>query len=835
MDGDISSPHSGGTREDPYTPPMTVQRPQQPRQTIMTSRRPPIPMLKGPKRAPDERNWSEGPTFSEWRRAVENYCAVEGLVNDIDKINVAKNYIDSSAGLAYKVAHSELRHIADNITFHTWMIEVRRVCERMRNKNESSWIRSMAEALTYRRNSDESFVQFYVRAMHLPKFLYEGALDANYSKEVADILSCAMFEFLLFYEMPEECAELAGQVEGEPMRFNTASIFAKMDKKVGDPPYKPSIREVNERRFRFSMPKTKAVDAIKHNSKKTTSKRKVDDNKEADQKETCFYCKKKGHVKKDCYTYLDDQGKRCKRCHQTGHGKVDCKNPPASRSRPVAALDVEEAQAQDNGQESDTEVGAFLIKRIRLDSQSEDEDIEEPITTPKFPIKPIYEVDSDSEDEIEVIKTVRNSRLGNQRETPIVISSDSSSDESEDTDVSDDEAETSQEEESDPDSSDNDSDIEPNTYPSDDAEAEDNSPRWSPSDNEASPIWSPIDNEVLAAIGSPQWSPSDNEDEYNGLNFPPPPRFPTPFRTEESTNPEENEPEAQTNKPTKPKPIAKVYIEGDSDEESDQEEERVLNISKNNPVSIPARVEEDRIYVNLRCETVDTLVLVDCGASVNLIEERLFQDMGTELLPTNSKLVGAFGQRVTPAGKTFFNLYLTPNYHIRIKAYIVDSVESVAEIILGFRTLNMNGAIINLRSKEIEFLKSGDFAIASASREAHQDQPVETPIDLSCRKDTVLYARTVSMIPVSYSNKMSPMENNEKDNVEKNVYTCRLITGNTPEVEGIKVAPGLIDENNRPSAIKLANFTPTDILVRKGEKIAEANEIIYVDSGDENE
>ena len=278
--------------------------------------------------------------FYEMPQKFSKYsCQIEGEPMRLNTQSVFNSIWENVGDLPYrlslreeterkfKATHHDLKQLADEDDLSSSMKKLGLQCDRQITNYKSAWVRGVAYALTYRREPDESFVQFYVRILHLPKLLFECALNSKYNHEDADRLSCAVHEFILFYEMPQKFSKYSCQIEGEPMRLNTKSVFDSIMKKVGELPYNLSLREENEKKFEITKPRLKAVDAIRCKPSSAKQERKYHDNQT--QKSECFYCKKKGHAMKDCYHYLDDEGKKCKRCRQKGHGKVECKNPSA--------------------------------------------------------------------------------------------------------------------------------------------------------------------------------------------------------------------------------------------------------------------------------------------------------------------------------------------------------------------------------------------------------------------------------------------------------------------------------------------------------------------------
>ena len=780
----------------PLTPPGSTSQIGTGSRTVITHRTVNIPKYRGPKRSPDDKTWTKGPEFTVWRRAVEEHCAMEPVERDQDMIRVAKSNLDQHQGLAYTIAHQRTTHLGQfESSFHAWMTAFGALCEDQVS-NDSAWIEASVEALSLRRDPKESFKGFYLRTLDIPERLKDRAQQSGYSKPDAEKLAAALHEIILFSELPREFAKFSKQTVNQPMRLTFNEVLPKLEEKIGSLPYKPSLRE--EIQGRPVMPKP--VDGVQKSSQSSRKR----GSKQTKSSETCHFCKKTGHVKDDCYSYLDEMGKRCKRCRKEGHGKKDCTKPAAKRNQPQSKSvgTVDASEDTEHGSITDVEYGAFSIglvtenpKRPRMTEDNDEvTEIVQSLSSTfigsehsatfrqsflgaKGTFTHSSPADTDSEDDSpsgifvsnrvleRLRRRVARKRQGT-RDEPITIS-----DSEEDTEPRCKLARSSSQ------------------APADDPPQVEITCKQPDSEANSS------GNEDEGPPASPMWSPSDDEEWVNR------PRGPTP-------------PPPKIIIPTKYQHIGQISLESDSGDESDGEDRPVCFIDYQSEVSVPTQITQGRIYTNLQCGPIVTRVLIDCGAAVTIVEEDLFTRIGSDLLPTNSTLVGAFGQRIIPIGKTFFNIYPTKDCPIQVKAYVVQEIEANASLMLGLLELEKHGAIINLRTREVQFLKSSELPICTAQKESSE---IST---LNCGEDITLFAGTNTRVPVySTAGCLS----------QESVQEYAVIEGALPDIEGIKVVPGLIDINRKPETIRVINMTPTDVIIYKGDKVAHTSNERYND------
>ena len=337
----------------------------------------PIPLFKGPPLKCEESGFIPGPDFFNWKEAVLTFCKLQNIERDEDKIVIAKNNVDPKSGSARLVAHSQIRLGAIR-DFDVWMTTFRlMVCNMAVEKG--SFFYGLLQLFFLEREPDQNLVQYYISIGKKAQDVSQLASDLEIENQ--KVLINIVAELSLFKSLPRSFLKDSEFVDRKPRTDldTVAYLVQQRVAKTGDPfcgisvreeimGKKPSaltqlnaIQDINKFRNTRINPRNRVYRPISSSINNNNSQNLVQRNNpnrfnapnnnqnlsqgsnsnrlnasNNNQVKECYRCNKKGHIKAECYIFLDEIGKRCLICHGN-HSKVNCKENNSSnkiRSNP---------------------------------------------------------------------------------------------------------------------------------------------------------------------------------------------------------------------------------------------------------------------------------------------------------------------------------------------------------------------------------------------------------------------------------------------------------------------------------------------------------------------
>ena len=298
--------------------------------TCIISRPNPINLYRGPKR-PGENDFPAGPDFCTWAASVRTFCTMQRIASEVEMIVVAKNSLDPKYGSAYSIAHAPTN--LESITnFESWLSHFRFLVEGTVSER-GLLMQQLCKLGNARREPGEDLRWFYIKLCRLQR---EALLTAKHLKIKEPETAINLVAEMCFYsELPREFT-IDSEWTGQSFRKNLDHVSLEGSKRLqkkgehllnevrlrdagGKPPSRDlELLPVNKFDSRPNFQHFKRIQESRENSSAQPRSKSKDT--------TCFHCNQEGHLRSECYYFLDEIGKRCIGCKMSGHGRKDCRN-----------------------------------------------------------------------------------------------------------------------------------------------------------------------------------------------------------------------------------------------------------------------------------------------------------------------------------------------------------------------------------------------------------------------------------------------------------------------------------------------------------------------------